>query len=567
MGFQDYKYERPDLDRMSAEWANELTAFKTADTLEEQIRAVDRLAGIQKYFRTMMTLVSIRYSTDTRDEYYQEEQAYVDQTVPVLQSLLSAFYQALLKSKFRRGLEERFGTQIFRLAEMQDRSFSEEIIPELQEENRLSSSYGKLIASAQIEFDGKILTLAQIDPYIQDPDRAVREAATRAKFAFFEGNEAAFDTIFDDLVQVRTRMAEKLGFGSYVELAYMRMSRSDYDAGDVALYRKQVKDEIVPLYVKLRERQAERLGLDTVKFFDEGFHFRDGNAKPVGDAELLLGKAREMYHELSAETAVFIDHMIAESAMDLEAKPGKQSGGYCTYISDYETPFIFANFNGTSDDVDTLTHEAGHAFQCWESGRRVALPEYIFPGMEAGEIHSMSMEFFTWPWMDGFFGEKADRYRFMHLASSILFIPYGVTVDEFQHWVYENPSASPAERKAKWRELEGVYLSSRDYDGIDYLERGGLWMRQAHIYSSPFYYIDYALARVLALQFWVSDHVEGRHEEAWERFLLLCRKGGSLPFLELVKSADLLNPFEKGTIVTILPAVERWLDQVDDTKI
>lgn len=564
MGFRDYQYERPDFEAIQAKWHEELDRFKAAGSLDEQIEAMEALIAIQKNFSSMLTLVSIRHSVDTTDEFYQKEQDFADETMPLAQALITEFYDALLESSYREGLEERYGAQVFRLADMQKRSFSNEIISDLQEENRLTSAYGKLIASAQIEFDGKTLTLAQIDPYTQDQDRAVRKAAVEAKFSFFEAHEEEFDRIYDELVKVRDKMAKTLGFQSFTELAYLRMSRSDYNATDVASYRKQVEEELVPLVVKLRDRQAERLGLDHINFYDEGFHFTSGNAKPQGDANWMIERTKEMYHALSPETGQFIDHMIQEDVMDLLAKPGKEGGGYCTYIAEHDTPFIFANFNGTSDDVDTLTHEAGHAFQAYETGKHVSLPEYLFPTMEAAEIHSMSMEFFTWPWMETFFGEQIDKYKFMHLSGALLFIPYGVTVDAFQHFVYEHPEATPKERKEKWRELEARYLPSRSYDGIDYLERGGLWMRQGHIFEAPFYYIDYTLAQVLALEFWVRDHVNGEHEAAWQDYLKLCKVGGSMSFLELCDYANLSNPFKAGTIARTVVAIEEWLDQVDD---
>lgn len=564
MAFKDYRYERPDFELVSKEWNLLLDKFREAESLDEQLLYMEEISSLSARFQTMMTLVSIRHSVDTRDAFYAAEQDYADQIIPQMMSLITAYYDAILKSRFRAGLEERFGKQIFRLAEMQQRSFSDEIISELQEENRLTSAYGKLIASAEIEFDGKTLTLAQIDPYTQSPDRDVRKAAVEAKFSFFAEHEEEFDRIYDELVKIRDQMAKKLGFKNFVELAYIRMNRSDYGAEEVANYRKQVLESLVPIHSKLRARQAERLGLDSLKFYDEGFHFTSGNAKPLGNAEWMIERTKTMYHELSPETAAFIDLMLEEEVMDLIAKPGKESGGYCTYLPEYQIPFIFANFNGTSDDVDTLTHEVGHAFQSWSAGREVLLPEYIFPTYEAAEIHSMSMEFFAWPWMESFFGDQIEKYKFMHLSSALLFIPYGVTVDHFQHYVYENPEATPAERKEQWRTLEAMYLPSRDYDGIDYLERGGFWMRQGHIFQSPFYYIDYTLAQVLALQFWVKDHVEGDHETAWSNYLDLCKAGGSRSFLELVELGKLDSPFAEGSIAKISPAVEAWLDAVDD---
>ena len=227
-------------------------------------------------------------------------------------------------------------------------------------------------------------------------------------------------------------------------------------------------------------------------------------------------------------------------------------------------PFIFSNFNGTSGDIDVLTHEAGHAFQVYCS-KDYQIPEYHWPTYEACEIHSMSMEFFTWPWMELFFKEDTAKYRFTHLSEALLFIPYGVTVDEFQHFVYAHPEASPQDRKAAWREIEKKYLPHRDYEDNDYLERGGYWHQQGHIFGDPFYYIDYTLAQICAFQFWKRSR-ENR-ETAWADYLRLCQAGGSQSFLELVGLANLISPFEDGCIASVVKVIEDWLDGVDDSEL
>jgi M3 family oligoendopeptidase len=329
----------------------------------------------------------------------------------------------------------------------------------------------------------------------------------------------------------------------------------------VKTYREQIKQHIVPLATELRKRQAKRIGVDELKFYDESFNFPSGNAQPKGDATWILQHGKTMYHELSKETKEFIDFLLDRHLMDVEAKKGKASGGYCTYIDNYQAPFIFSNFNGTSGDIDVLTHEAGHAFQVYSS-RHFTVPEYLWPTLEACEIHSMSMEFFTWPWMHLFFEEDTDKYKFTHLTGALLFLPYGVAVDEFQHFVYEHYEASPEERKKKWRELEQTYLPHRDYDGLDYLERGGFWQRQGHIYSDPFYYIDYTLAQICALQFWKRS--QENHDQAWEDYLHLCQLGGSLPFTELVKEAKLLSPFAEGCVASTIQPIREWLNQIND---
>jgi M3 family oligoendopeptidase len=271
-----------------------------------------------------------------------------------------------------------------------------------------------------------------------------------------------------------------------------------------------------------------------------------------------------MYAELSSETDEFFQYMNDNGLMDLVSKSGKQSGGYCTYISKYQSPFIFSNFVGTSHDIDVLTHEAGHAFQVYSS-RQMSVPEYNIPTYEAAEIHSMSMEFFTWPWMELFFEEDTEKYKFSHLSSALKFIPYGVAVDEFQHFVYETPEATPAERKQAWRRIEKKYLPHRTYEENDFLERGGFWHQQGHIFRTPFYYIDYTLAQICAFQFWKKAN-ENR-DQAWDEYLNLCKQGGSKPFTELVEFANLKSPFDTTCIQTVIHEIEEWLNQVNDKEL
>ncbi len=249
--------------------------------------------------------------------------------------------------------------------------------------------------------------------------------------------------------------------------------------------------------------------------------------------------------------------------MDLEAKDGKAPGGYCTYIGDHQSPYIFSNFNGTSGDIDVLTHEAGHAFQVYSS-RFLGLSEYQWPTYEACEIHSMSMELFTWRWMHLFFGADTDKYKFAHLSGSLLFLPYGVAVDEFQHYVYENPFATTAARNTAWRNIEKKYMPWRKYEDNDFLESGGFWQKQSHIFNSPFYYIDYALAQICAFQYWSWEQKDPK--AAWDSYVQLCQAGGSKSFLDLVKLAGLRSPFDDGCIKEVVTDIQSWLDGVSDAN-
>jgi len=561
MNFNDFKYVRPNMDDVEQSFNVALEKFKNAANPARQDEAMKEIIAIQRTVDTAFNICYIRHTVDTNDEFYKNEQDYLDEIQPLVQGLTTKYYEALVNSKFRTELENKWGKQLFDFAETQIKTFSPEVVEDLQLENKLSSEYTKLVASAKIMFEGEERTLAQLQPFAESKDRTMRKKANEVRFSFYQEHQEKFDEIYDQLVKVRTRIAQKLGFNNFVELAYVRLSRTDYDAEMVANFRKQVKEHIVPLAVKLRERQAARIGIDSLKYYDESFSFKSGNAVPKGDPEWIIENGKKMYEELSEETKEFFNYMIDTNLMDLVAKKGKASGGYCTYISDYQAPYIFSNFNGTSGDIDVLTHEAGHAFQVYSS-RHYEVPEYNWPTYEAAEIHSMSMEFFTWPWMELFFKEDTEKYKFSHLSEALLFLPYGVAVDEFQHIVYENPELTPAERNNAWREIEKKYMPLRDYDGNQYLEEGGFWQRQGHIYTTAFYYIDYTLAQICAFQFWKKSR--DNHEAAWADYLHLCKQGGSKPFTELVKVANLLSPFEEGTVESVVGEIEAWLNSVDD---
>ena len=564
MNFNDYKYEHLDLEKIKGQFSELIDSFERAENVEGQIEAFDKIIKLRNHIETMQTLVSIRHSIDTNDEFYDKENEYMDEISPILFGFTNDFYKALVNSKFKDELIKKYGKLLFDLAENTLKVFSNEIIPDAQEENRLSSKYSKLIASAKIDFDGKELNLSQMVPYTQSKDRNVRIEAAKKVAQFFAENQEEFDNIYDSLVKVRTKMAQKMGYKNYVEFGYKQLSRLEYDAKMVEGYRNQVLENIVPLHTELRKRQEKRLGVEKLRFYDEAIKFNSGNADPHGSPEWILNHGKTMYKELSKETDEFFTFMTENNLLDLLSKKGKMSGGYCTYIPKYKAPFIFANFNGTAHDIDVLTHEAGHAFQVYQS-RGFEVPEYLWPTYEACEIHSMSMEFLTWPWMKLFFENDTEKYKFIHLSEALLFIPYGVTVDEFQHWVYENPEVTPQERREKWLEIEKKYLPTRDYGEVDELKNGIFWFRQGHIFSSPFYYIDYTLAQVCAFQFWIKSRED--REKAWQDYLNLCKLGGSKSFFELMKSANLKNPFEEGTLAAVIPKIKEYLDSVDDMNL
>ncbi|MBF0714727.1 M3 family oligoendopeptidase [Gemelliphila palaticanis] len=563
MQFEQYEYLRPNKDEVTKVYEKYNEDLKDASSYEDFLNLFNEYNKYRDSIDTQLTLCSIRNSINTEDEFYDAEQNFWDEFYPEIVGLSSKISETIFNSKFKEELKAEIGEHYFNLLECELKVYSDEVLEDLKEENKLVTEYVKLTSSAKIMFDGEERNLSGMAKYTQHEDREVRTEANKAAAKFFADNLEKYDDIYDRMVKVRTKIAKKLGFENFVELAYLRLRRTDYRASEAANYRKQILENIVPLVEKIKKSQADRLGLDNLYFQDEGVMFKTGNPTPKGERDFLVSNAETMYRELSEETAEFFNFMVEHNLLDLETKKGKAGGGYCTYLPDYRSPFIFANFNGTPHDVEVLTHEAGHAFQVYRS-RDVKTPEYVWPTYEACEIHSMSMEFLTWPWMDLFFEEETDKFKYYHISGSLKFLPYGVTVDEFQHIVYENPELTPEERRAKWLEVESKYLPSRSYKDVPELENGMFFYRQGHIFSSPFYYIDYTLAQVCAFQFWKKANENPK--KAWEEYLHLCDLGGTKPFLELVKEANLENPFVDGTIANITPELEKYLDSVDTTK-
>ncbi|MDQ3020559.1 MAG: M3 family oligoendopeptidase [Bacteroidota bacterium] len=558
--FKDFEYKRPDIKFYQQKFDELLHEFENAGSAAEQFAVWKKIDNIRNDYYTMSKIANIRYTINTEDKFYREERKYFDNAGPVYAGFRDKIYAALRKSGFRKELERFTGKTLFDIADLYNKTFIPEIIDDLKTENKLVTDYVQLIASAKIFFEGKTRNLSGMEIFMQSENRQLRKNAYETKWKFFENNEEKFDEIYDDLVKIRTKIATKLGYKNYVELGYDRLGRIDYTNKEVADFRDHIKKYIVPVAQNIYQNKKQRLGLEQLYYYDSSFNFKSGNPTPKGSPEWIVEKAKKMYEELSSETGKFINLMVDRDLMDLYNREGKSAGGYCSYIANYKSPFIFANMNGTSDDVRVLTHEAGHAFQAYES-RNFDIMEYINPTLEACEIHSMSMEFITIPWMQLFFEEDTEKFLFSHLCGRMTFIPYGVSVDEFQHYVYENPEASPEDRKEMWREIERKYLPHINYADNNFLNRGGFWFHQAHIFKRPFYYIDYCLAEICALQFWRKCNHD--RDVAWDDYLRLCKAGGSESFLELLKIGKIDSPFDEKVVASIVSYTDEWLVSVN----
>ncbi len=566
MKFSEMKYERPDLEGLKGELSALTRRLKGAADYEGAKQVFLEREALERHISTQATLASVRHSIDTRDVFYDGESKFWNAAMPELQAVSQEWTLTLLASPFRADFAAEYGELMFTNAELELKAFSPEIVPELQQENDLTQEYEKLLASAQVPFEGGTYTLSQMTPFKNDPDDDRRLAAWKAEGQWYKDHQEAMDSIYDRLVHLRDTMGKKMGYEGYTTLGYYRMGRNCYTKEDVEQFRAAVVKYLVPVADSIYREQAKRLGKEyPMSFADNALEFRSGNPKPRGTAEDILAQGKKFYDELSPETSAFFRTMLDGELLDVLSTEGKAGGGYCTSIPDYEVPFIFANFNGTQGDVEVVTHEAGHAFAWYTNRNRVPMA-YCWPSMEACEVHSMSMEFFAWPWAEGFFGEDTRKFYYSHLAGALTFIPYGTLVDHFQHVVYEQPDLTPAQRHGVWKELMGVYMPRMRVDGvIPVFSVGEFWELKHLFYTSPVYYIDHCLAQTVSLEFWAM--IQKDLPDAWQHYMAYTTQGGCATFTELLKNAGLESPFEENCLREVSQAARTWLAGFDLTGI
>lgn len=548
-------YERVTIEELKEASSRIVQAIREADSLERVLSAREEYRALRLRYTTNAGLAYMRYSLNTAEPFYSAENDYYDEIAPEVQALQQEYIRAMMESPFRAGLEEKLGALIFRQWDMELKCMSPAIIEDMVEENKISIEYTRLMSGMEFEFRGEKMPRTLLMAHAKSHDRATRKECYEALGRGLQAHAKELDDIYDRLVHVRDRMAKKMGYKNFVELGYYRMGRLAYDEQTISIFRENILRDIVPVVSRLRLENAKKLGIEgDFMLYDNDVVIPGGDPAP-GDKASIFEAARTMYHAMSPETAHFIDMMMENEAFDVDSRQNKWGGGYCTEFPLYKQPFILANFNGTAGDVDVMTHEAGHALNAWFCFDNE--PFELEYGMETAETHSMSMEFFCWPHMDKFFGEKTRDYQFMHALESLSFLPYGTIVDYFQHIIYENPDMSPAERKEVWKKLEAQYRPWISTQGIPYLEEGTRWQYQMHIYESPFYYIDYVLAQTAAFAFLLASRED--YEGAFKRYIQLSKQGGTKLWPELLEEAGIPSPFKPGALADMATQVEALL--------
>lgn len=555
--FDSLDFEQPDVDALRGRYDELRARLDGADDSSAQLGVVSEWNKLRSQLQSWASLVHLKFNQDTSNEDYKQAREFSDEIQPKLVDLDSKIKKSLVESTHRDAIADAYGEHALVLWQIALECFDPSIEAHEVELNKLKAEYTSLRASAEIEFDGETYNLSQLAKFTTHADRDVRYRSQKATWDWVASAAEDLDRIFDRMVELRHEEAQLLGFENFVELGYKRMSRVDYNRHDVERFRDEVHRVIVPIAQELVKRQREKLGVDKIMAWDLKVYDPKGNPAPAGDHDWMVERATEMFDDLGDEIGGFFRTMRDNHFLDLKARKSKSGGGFCTSFPQVQMPFVFANFNETKHDVEVFTHEMGHAFQYWCAAQQHELVDYGWPSYESAEIHSMSLEFLTWPHMERFFKDDAQRFREIHLLEGLTFIPYGVAVDHFQHMIYDNPSATPEERKQMWCEVRERYLPWVDWGDLDYPGAGGRWQLQSHIYHVPFYYIDYTLAQTCAMQFWLR--AEEDFDEAMSAYVELCKRGGSAPFLELVKGAGLTSPFEPGCLESVANRVREEL--------
>lgn len=491
---------------------------------------------------------------EAREKYFREEIA------PVFDNGESTMVKALLDTRHKDAIIERYGSHLFELLATAVEPLAPVNSSLRVKVSDLVNQYDKIMASGEVEVEGKTVTLAVARSLQGSENPATRKAAFIAWREWMQEHRDEIAAIFNQIVELRNQMAQNLGHENYIRLGYKGMGRTDYGVEEAAQFRKNIRTYAVPLLQKLYEHQAQEHGDSTLKPWDVAFTPSLNLPSGIAPVETQIEKAQQVFNKLSPVLASHFKRMREENLIDLENRKGKRAGAYCTSFSDEGRVAILCNSTGDEDDVRTLMHEMGHAFQGWES-QPIEAVDLQWPTSDACEVHSMGMEYLSMKHMDEFFNaEDAAKFRQNRWKQAVTLVCYIAVVDEFQHWLYENPNATPDERDTAWNRIAEIYQPGVDYTGYEQY-KALRWYAQGHIFWMPFYYIDYAIAETGAMQLGMLD--ANNPEKAMETYLELCRMGGTKSVLDIFSTVGLRSPFEPTLMKDLMQHAANELD-IDD---
>lgn len=519
-----------------------LPEAQTAETSDKWFALFEKWNALKSYVESENNRVNYALSrwmdnseNEAAEKYFREE------VMPVSDNGNSKLLDALLASKHKGAIAGKYGQYLIEALETAVEPLAP-INSDLRVKvGELNNQYDKLVASGEVTVDGKQVTLAVARSLQMSPDARIRKEAFIAYREWFGTHREEIARIFAELVKLRDTMAKNLGHENYIRLGYLDMRRTDYGEVEAEQFRAAVKKYAVPLQKKLYERQAEELGTPTLKPWDTGYFPSLSLPSGIAPVQEQLDKAQQVFDSLQPELGAHFARMRSEGLIDLENRKAKRAGAFCTSFSDEGRVAILCNSTGDEDDVSTLMHEMGHAFQGWES-QPIEVVELQWPTMDACEVHSMGMEYLSLPKMNVFFGDaNAEKFARNRWRDSVEGICYICAVDEFQHWLYLNPNASLDDRDVAWNRIWDTYKPGLDWTEAEQL-KALRWYAQSHIFHVPFYYIDYAIAETGAMQLALMDAAD--HGKTMETYMQLCRIGGTKSVLDIFSTVGMRSPFD-----------------------
>ena len=562
MKYEDFKYKRPDLLNIEKKLYLYLDKFSKACSPLLQENILHKIYKLFENFESMKSLAFLRNAQDITNEFYLCESKFFDNNFPKFNNLKREVFSELIKSKYKKELQKSFGRQLFKIAYGSLKTHNSNIEEELKIENQLIRKYESILSTAMIPTKKGKKILSEIQPFMESANRNIRKEAYHSFYNYFLNYEKEFDQIFDKLIKVRDKISKKLGFRDYVEYCNIGDHRSYFGSERTKNFRDNIIEHFVPILKTIKAKKTENLKLSELKVYDSVIGFKTGNPKPVGNNKLLFENFRTMYKEFSPETGFFFNTLLENNLIDYYSRKNKDASVFCTDIYDYKSPFMFLNSNGTHTDISSFIHEFGHAYQ-FHCCKDFKIKDYIIPSAEMVELPSVCLEFLTLPWMNLFFNkENTEKYVYNFICTSIKSIVHQVMGDEFQNYIYKNPDIGINERKNKWKELNMLYFDYVDYDGILYLERGSGWHLIGHFFFSPLFYIDYAIATICGIRFWMNS--KQNNKQNVENYITLCKAGGSVSFKELIRLAGLHTTFEEESIKNSAKYITNFINGFDN---
>ena len=487
---------------------------------------------------------------------------FVEEVDPNLKRVGFDLDRKIVESPHASALDQaRYGT-LLRSLKQEVKLFRAENVPLQTEVTKLDQQYSEINGAMTVQFDGTERTLPQMARFLEETDRARREASWRVVAERRLQDVTRIDAIYDEMLQLRAKMAANAGYPNFRDFQHDRLQRFDYTPAHCAAFHEAVEKTCVPLARRMQERRAKALGLTALRPWDLKVDVKGRSPlRPFEGADQMVERTSKVYHRMDSELAQMFDCMRGGGCLDLDSRKGKAPGGYQYQRQLSRVPFIFMNAAGMHRDLTTMVHEAGHAFHSLLSKDDPILA-YRGSPMEFAEVASMSQELLTLPYLEEFFSTAdAERARRELLEGVISMLPWIAQIDAFQHWVYLNPGHSSAERTKAWLDLDARFGGSLDWSGIEG-SRAHMWQRQLHLFGMPFYYIEYGIAQLGSLQLWLASKKSEKDAlAAYKRALTL---GGSKPLPELFAAAGLRFDFGPATVQSLMDAVGAELDRLPD---